>query len=201
MWCNPCSPDDVEEDGSQCIPCNPCSPDQLEEGGRQSWLCNPCGPDTRDDDGSQCIPCNPCSPDQRGPGGDQCFPCNPCAPDQGEADSSSESSSGCFLTSACVESMGLADDCDELMTLRALRDKRRLYDSSFDAMVKEYYQIAPKIVAAINALPDRKERYAKLYQTLVQPSVAMVKANRENDAVAFYRKMVLTLKRTYLGDV
>ena len=32
------------------------------------------------------------------------------------------SSTGCFLTSACVEAMNLPDDCEELMILRKFRD-------------------------------------------------------------------------------
>ena len=198
--CNPCVPDQTNEDGSQCYPCHPCSPDQLRSGGGQCYPCNPCSPDQRSDDGSQCYPCNPCSPDQRDEGGNQCYPCHPCMPDQGEADSSSGSSSssgGCFITGACTESMGLADDCDELQTLRALRDKRRLYDAEFDALVKEYYRIAPIIVQAIDASQDRKSTYAELYETMVKPCVNMVKANRENEAVALYTRTVLQLKQRY----
>lgn len=33
------------------------------------------------------------------------------------------SSGGCFLTSACTEAKGLADDCYELTMLRAFRDE------------------------------------------------------------------------------
>lgn len=199
--CNPCSPDQTDASGAQCNPCNPCSPDQLGRGGSQCNPCNPCSPDQRKSDGSQCNPCNPCSPDQRRSFGEQCYPCNPCSPDQGSSDSSSGSgrSSGCFITSACVESMGLADDCDELQTLRALRDKRRLYDPAFDALVKEYYRIAPIIVDAIDASPDRKAVYTQLYETMVRPCVALVKENRENEAVELYTQTVLQLKQRYVS--
>lgn len=198
--CNPCTPDQVDEYGAQCYPCNPCTPDQLGNGGSQCYPCQPCTPDQRDDDGSQCYPCHPCTPDQRDEGGSQCYPCHPCTPDQGEASysSSSSSSDGCFITSACVESMGLADDCDELQTLRALRDKRRLYDPKFDALVKEYYKVAPIIVEAIDASPNRKAKYAELYETMVKPCVAMVKENRENEAVELYTQTVLQLKQRYV---
>lgn len=200
--CNPCSPDHTDETGAQCYPCNPCSPDRLGSGGSQCYPCNPCSPDRRGDNGSQCYPCNPCSPDRRGEGGSQCYPCNPCTPDRGAATySPTDDSGGCFITSACVESMGLADDCDELQTLRALRDKRRLYDLEFDALVKEYYRIAPIIVKAINSLSDRKARYAELYENMVKPCVAMIKENRENEAVELYTQTVLQLKQRYVSAV
>ena len=93
--------------------------------------------------------------------------------------------------------MGLADDCDELQTLRALRDKRRLYDAEFDALVHEYYKIAPAIVDAIDAMPDRKAIYADIYENMVKPCYAMIKENRENEAVALYTETVLQLKQRY----
>ena len=95
--------------------------------------------------------------------------------------------------------MNLPDDCDELQTLRALRDKRRLYDQEFDALVEEYYRIAPTIVKAINALSDRKAKYAELYENMVVPCVTMIKANRENEAVELYTQTVLQLKQRYVS--
>lgn len=195
--CNPCSPDAINDDGSQCWPCNPCSPDQLEPGGGQCWPCNPCSPDQRDDDGSQCWPCNPCSPDQRTEGGGQCLPCNPCCPDQGEASSESGNSSNCFITSACVESMGLPDDCEVLQTLRALRDKRTLYDPYFCNLVKDYYRIAPLIVKAINCNTNRKTIYRMIYETMILPCVSLIKDNRENEAIRLYAQTVLSLKEQH----
>ena len=198
--CNPCTPDQTNDDGSQCYPCNPCSPDQLGEGGSQCYPCNPCGPDQRGDDGSQCYPCNPCSPDQTDVGGSQCYPCNPCSPDQGESSyNGGGSSGGCFITSACTESMGLSDRCEELQMLRVLRDKRVFYDDQFKALVKEYYIVAPKIVSAINRRSDRKELYADIYHEMVLPCVEMIKENRENEAVSLYTKYVYLLKARFLG--
>lgn len=97
--------------------------------------------------------------------------------------------------------MNLPDNCDELQTLRVLRDKRKIYDSQFCAMVEEYYQIAPQIVSAINRAPDRKKRYADIYENMVKPCVAMAKQNRENDAVRLYTDIVLKLKERYLKTV
>lgn len=202
--CSPCSPDMTDENGAQCYPCNPCSPDQLGANGSQCFPCHPCSPDQHNDDGSQCYPCHPCSPDQRSAGGGQCYPCNPCSPDQGSSTSSSsttDSSSGCFLTSACVKSMGLPDNCDELQTLRAFRDKRKLYDSAFKALVEEYYVIAPQIVDAINQKENAGAIYSDIYSGMVKPCVSLIKTNRDNEAISLYSKMVLNLKERYLLGV
>ncbi len=192
--CSPCYPDEVDETGAQCAPCNPCSPDQLGPGGSQCAPCHPCYPDQRGDDGSQCAPCHPCYPDQRGTGGSQCAPCNPCYPD---TSSSSGSSTSCFITSACVESLGLPDNCEELQLLRTFRDKRSLYDGKFSRLVEEYYQIAPKIVESINKSENPLQVFKRIYRALVLPCVSLIKQNRDNEAVELYSSTVLGLKSEY----
>ena len=190
--CNPCSPDEVIG-GSQCNPCNPCAPDQI-KGGTQCNPCNPCAPD-QIKGGTQCNPCNPCSPDQI-KGGTQCNPCNPCSPDQMH-DGTSGSSSSCFISSACAESLGLPDDCDELKTLRAFRDRRKKEDEDFLKLVEEYYRIAPEIVDSINLKDDRAAIYADIYSKLVEPCVRLIKQQRENEAVDLYVKEVRKLQGLY----
>lgn len=59
--------------------------------------------------------------------------------------------SGCFLTSACVEYLGLPDDCKELTTLRTIRDKVLKATGEGRGLVDEYYRIAPALVEKINA--------------------------------------------------
>lgn len=194
--CNPCSPDQTQSDGSQCYPCNPCSPDRLGTNGSQCYPCNPCSPDQRGSDGSQCYPCSPCSPDQTSSGGSQCYPCNPCSPDRLD---SGGSDSGCFISSACAESLGLPDDCDELQLLRAFRDRRRLYDKAFDALVEEYYRIAPAIVERINTDESREIIYHELYVRLVVPCVQMIRENCETDALELYTSIVRELQKRYLS--
>jgi len=190
--CNPCYPDEVRG-GTQCNPCNPCYPDQM-RGGSQCNPCNPCYPDQMRG-GSQCNPCNPCYPDQVR-GGSQCNPCNPCYPDQMQGGNSG-SGGGCFLSSACAESLGLPDDCDELQTLRKFRDRRKETDPDFAELVKEYYEIAPSIVEKINAEGKANSVYFKLYEQLVLPCVKLIKEGNEEDAIILYTKIVRELQEQY----
>lgn len=172
-----CNPD------SDCYPCNPCGPDTV------------CNPQNSSDEDMDCYPCRPCNPDTDS----RCYPCSPCGPDaRDESDDDNSGGSGCFLTSACVEALGLPDNCEELQILRVLRDKRRLYDDAFDSLVRQYYEIAPKIVKAIDAMPERKAIYHGIYDSLVKPCVDFVKQNRENDAIQRYTDAVLELKGIYL---
>ena len=70
-----------------------------------------------------------------------------------------QKSSGCFLTTACVEYKGLADDCEELTKLRAFRDNYLKTTEEGKAVVEEYYRIAPQIVEKINASAKKAEIY------------------------------------------
>jgi hypothetical protein len=74
-------------------------------------------------------------------------------------DSSSDSSSGdtkedskgsgCYLTTACVSFAGLSDDCDELQMMRRLRDDYVAHLADGPVRIKEYYDVAPKLLNQI----------------------------------------------------
>ena len=108
------------------------------------------------------------------------------------------SSSGCFLTSACTEARGLADDCEELTTLRAFRDgyMKSLPQGEHD--ICQYYHIAPAIVAKIHTLPHAKEIYDSIYTDLVIPCVELIHAGNNEEAYTKYRDYVKFLQIQYL---
>lgn len=104
------------------------------------------------------------------------------------------SSGGCFLTSACCEFKGLSDDCDELTTLRSLRDDY-MKDSLFGReMIKIYYDTAPAIVEKIDRMENREDIYNRIYEDITK-IVAMVKDKNIDEAVAAYVKMVLWVEK------
>lgn len=107
------------------------------------------------------------------------------------------SSGPCFLTSACVESKGLPDDCYELTILRAFRDGyMRSLPSGNDDIV-EYYNCAPAIVAAIKNSPDSKELFDRIYKELVVPCVELIEAGKNHEAYCKYKSYTRELRRTY----
>lgn len=103
----------------------------------------------------------------------------------------------CFLTSACAGAKHLPDDCRELTVLRAFRDGWLSDQPGGREEIKEYYRIAPGIVAAIHASPDRPAILEKLYDELVLPCVRLIEAGDNEAAHALYRKTVETLKKVY----
>lgn len=113
---------------------------------------------------------------------------------------SGNESSGCFLTSACVEARGLADDCEELTILRAFRDgyMRNLPNGQKD--ICEYYHVAPAIVEKIHALPNAKEIFDGLYNDLVAPCVVLIQNKYNGAAYTLYKSKVQELKLQYLNN-
>ncbi|UEG48715.1 hypothetical protein LK994_08705 [Ferruginibacter lapsinanis] len=105
---------------------------------------------------------------------------------------------GCFLTTACVEHRQLADDCDELTTLRFLRDNYMKQDAEGIALVDNYKIIGPKIVSRINSFENKTAIYNYLYDHLIQPSVKLIKAKQYAEATAYYKDFVRELMQEYL---
>lgn len=108
------------------------------------------------------------------------------------------SSGGCFLTSACTAARGLPDDCRELQTLRRFRDEWLKHQPEGITLIAHYYEVAPKIVAAIDAREDRLEIYDDMYRNLVMPCVEMIDTERYEEALVMYRDAVLEYERRYV---
>lgn len=108
-----------------------------------------------------------------------------------------DSSGGCYLTSACMYAKGLPDDCYELETLRRYRDTWLKSSEEGAAVIKQYYEIAPKIVSAINETKDSKTVYEMLYEKMVKPCVAFIEQGKYEETLQLYRGMTLQLEREY----
>ncbi len=113
--------------------------------------------------------------------------------------SSSSSGSGCFLTSACVKTAGLADNCLELTVLRKFRDEyvRRLPDG--EALLATYYADAPRIVSAIAGSSASETEYRAIFSA-IQNCIHSIARGDNNGAFATYKSLFLRLSITYLKD-
>lgn len=116
---------------------------------------------------------------------------NASAPQSCYEDRSSSSGSGCFLTTACVEYKGLADDCEELTKLRAFRDNYLKTTEEGKAVVEEYYRVAPQIVEKVNASEKKAEIYDYIYKE-IHTCIACIEKGDNDGAVNVYRGMVKT---------
>ena len=110
-----------------------------------------------------------------------------------------QDSSGCFLTSACVEAKGLPDDCHELAVLRRFREGylRSLPEGRNE--IAEYYFVAPQIVTEIKKQADSIAVFESIYEKLVKPCVDMIERGENENAHTLYRSTVQQLKLEYLA--
>ncbi|MGN1025613.1 MAG: CFI-box-CTERM domain-containing protein [Faecousia sp.] len=110
------------------------------------------------------------------------------------------SGGGCYLTSACVEAIGLGDDCYELVTLRAFRDSYMRNTPNGPADICEYYRTAPLIVSKIKELANANAIFEKIYLELVRPCIKLIECKKNEDAYMLYRDYSRKLQKQYIED-
>lgn len=101
----------------------------------------------------------------------------------------------CYLTTATVLSMGLADDSWELQRLRRFRDEVLMGKESGEALVREYYEVAPRIVSEISARKDSRLLWVAAYWLGILPTCFLAEARLDRAAVFWYRSMTACLLR------
>ena len=112
-------------------------------------------------------------------------------------DNKEKESGGCFVSSACIISRNLPDNCSELSTLRAFRDDHLLTSSSGCKLVEEYYDIAQGIVKKINSRRNSDLIWEKVFVELIKPTCKLIDMGQFDEAVKLYRLEVLKLKQLY----
>ena len=108
-----------------------------------------------------------------------------------------ESKDSCYLTTACVESMNLPDNCLELRVLRDFRDRILMQEPSSRKAVKEYYKIAPEIVQAVGERDDAQDIWHSIYRD-IKHAVFLVLSGDFKGSFQHYQQMTMRLKEKYL---
>jgi len=103
----------------------------------------------------------------------------------------------CFLTSACVHSKGLPDDCEELSSLRSLRDDYMMHYDEGRRLIEAYYSDGPTVVKAINSCSNKDIIYNYIYDHMVKPTVNLTRQKKYPEAVSYYKNFVSALKKQY----
>ena len=102
---------------------------------------------------------------------------------------------GCFLTTAIVERRGIeADGGPTLTALRRFRDGYMMKTPKRRALVAEYYEIAPRIVAAI---PQGHSDWDWIGGR-IDAAIAAIAAGDEDGAFAIYAAMVRRLAACWM---
>lgn len=103
----------------------------------------------------------------------------------------------CFITTATCLTLGKPDDCEELATMRMFRDQWLQHQPEGPALIAEYYEVAPKIVASIDRKSDRLLLYKEIYRSYIVPCVTSAKSKNFLRCKKIYIKMVDMLKELY----
>ena len=128
-----------------------------------------------------------------GPGDGTCS-----GPGVGPGAGSGGGDGGCFLTEAVVGAKGIeADDGPTLTVLRSFRDGYMQQTPGRRALVARYYEIAPRIVAAI----PRGHGDWTWIGAQVDEAVAAIRAGEKDRAFAIYVAMVRRLEARWLEAV
>lgn len=97
---------------------------------------------------------------------------------------------GCFITEAVMAAGGAGDNAEPLLVLRAFRDQVMMATPEGQAMVQQYYEMAPLVVAAVSQRPDALQIFAQIYHQYIGPAVEAVKAGDMQQALAIYASML-----------
>lgn len=103
----------------------------------------------------------------------------------------------CFITTVCVETMGLPDDCHEMTILRRFRDGYLMQSELGRKAVEHYHRIAPPIVLAIRQSDNPVSECRHIYDSLINPCVELIEAGKPQEAFVYYRDGVFALARKY----
>lgn len=108
-----------------------------------------------------------------------------------------QNNGGCYLTSACIKHMRerFDDNCYELTILRWFRDN---FVSKEE--VEMYYEVAPKIVEAINDNEESDFIYDYIYNHIVDYCVKQIELGNYEAAYKRYKNSVLVLKEEFANS-
>lgn len=107
---------------------------------------------------------------------------------------------GCFITTAVCGSFGKTDDCYELTQFRGFRDHWLALQDDGKSIIKEYYEIAPKIVNKINSLPNSHDIYLMIWNRYLKKCLYLIETGDNVKCKDIYVNMVIKLKDKYLTD-
>lgn len=104
----------------------------------------------------------------------------------------------CFVTTAVCAAEGKDDDCAELTAFRAFRDGYLSQCPDGEALIAEYYNVAPGIVACIDHC-GTPEDYAALRRDYLDGCYADLRSGRPARCKRRYTRMMRRLEKTYLS--
>ena len=104
------------------------------------------------------------------------------------------SGGGCYITTAICEEQHKSDDCYELTLLRDFRDHWLKYQPGGKELIRQYYDIAPTIVANIAKQPNHSEIYQQINEQYLKPCIHLIESGNKERCKELYIEMVEDLQ-------
>ncbi len=105
----------------------------------------------------------------------------------------------CYITTAVCETQNKPDECYELMMFRGFRDRFLSKESDGEALINQYYEVAPRILKAIDMKADRDVIYEGIWETHLKSCLKHIERGENDLCKAKYVHMVNTLEQCYLS--
>ncbi len=104
----------------------------------------------------------------------------------------------CYVTSACLDDLGLSRDCDEMRAMKDLTKNHILKSFSGIRDYVRYGRRAPAVVEAIRSRTDSREVWQGVYGSLKEVTSKIVSGAYEAGYQA-YKDLVLNLENRFIG--
>jgi len=104
----------------------------------------------------------------------------------------------CYITTAVCNSLNMSENCKELTMLKDYRDNILLKEKGGEAIVNDYYDIAPTIVKRINKSDNCNEIYKTLYTDHISKCIEDIENKQFDACKEQYMKMINELKSLYI---
>lgn len=103
----------------------------------------------------------------------------------------------CYITTAVCRYEKKEDDGYELTMFRNFRDNYMRKQKDGEALINEYYEIAPQIVAQIDLFGLEDEVYPYLWKRYLEPCLKFLEQGDNKACMNLYLEMVNKLKEDY----
>ncbi len=105
----------------------------------------------------------------------------------------------CYVTTAVCRNLNKGEDCEELRLIKGFRDGYLSSTEEGEALIEEYYDIAPTLVKRIEKDAEAQAKYLWLWNTYLAPCVAYIKSGQDENCKVTYCSMMEELRAEYMG--
>ena len=105
----------------------------------------------------------------------------------------------CYVTTAVCQNLNKGENCEELQLIKDFRDGYLSSTEEGQALIEEYYDIAPTLVKRIARDERAQEKYVWLWNTYLAPCVAYIRSGELENCKETYCNMMEELRAEHMG--